>query len=146
MNAARTLRQGDTPTLHYRISALDGSEIDSTFGGEPVTLTLGRGELAEGLERCLLGLPVGERHVFRLEPGQAFGESRPELVLPVPLDQFPGDLPLHPGGLIEFTLPSGETLPGRVQEVGREHAVLDFNHPLSDCPIRFEVEAIAVRD
>jgi FKBP-type peptidyl-prolyl cis-trans isomerase 2 len=146
MNATRILRYGDTLTLHYRISALDGKEIDSTFEGEPITLTLGQGELAEGLERCLLDLPLGERRLFRLQPHEAFGESRPELVQFVPLAQFGDDISPRPGALIEFSLPNGDTLAGTVKEVTPEHAVMDFNHPLSDCPILFEVEAIALRD
>jgi hypothetical protein len=54
---------GDTLTLHYRISAWNGAEIDSTFLGEPVTLTFGNGELAENLEKC--GRPAAAvRHVL----------------------------------------------------------------------------------
>ena len=45
-------------TLHYRLSLPDagGVAVVDTFGGTPATLQLGTGQLAEPLERCLLGL------------------------------------------------------------------------------------------
>lgn len=146
MNEARTLRSGDTVILHFRIAVPDGGEIDSTFGAEPATLTLGSGQLAEGLERCLLGLAPGERRAFRLEPREAFGESRPELVQTLPPGRFQGEVPPRPDSLIEFSLPGGETLAGTVKAVTPDGVVVDFNHPLSDCPILFEVEVLALRD
>ena len=55
------------------IARRDGSYRVSTFDATPATLQLGGGELAPTLERCLNGLPEGERHVFLLHPHQAFG-------------------------------------------------------------------------
>jgi len=67
-----TVAPGDTVVLHYRLAAGTGEELEGTFGGEPATLTLGRGELAENLERCLIGLASGEQRVFLLPPEQAY--------------------------------------------------------------------------
>jgi len=39
--------------------------------------TLGDGTLAPMLEQWLIDLVPGERHVFLLDPWQAFGESQP---------------------------------------------------------------------
>jgi len=141
---ANAVKSGDTLTLHYKITAMNGTEIDSTFDGEPMQLTLGRNELAQTLENCLIGVLPGERHVFQLEPWQAFGVSNPELVQQIALDEFPADMPVEPGSLIEFTLPNGNSLSGTVKSKTHSHAVVDFNHPLSDCPILFEVEVLAI--
>lgn len=138
------VRPGDTLLLHYRISTADGSEIDSTFAGEPLVLHLGVGEFAENLEQWLIGLPPGERHVFQLEPEQAFGVSDAALVQRVPLDQFPPDMALTENAVIEFQLPDGAMVAGTVKSKSQHDALVDFNHPLSDCPILFEVEVLEI--
>jgi FKBP-type peptidyl-prolyl cis-trans isomerase SlpA len=135
-----TVKAGDTITLHFKISALDGTVIDNTFDGEPVTLTLGSDEIAATLEQWLIGIPCGERYVFQLEPWQAFGASDPELVQSIPLADFPEGLGAKEGSLVEFTLPNGTTLAGLVKSRTQTDILVDFNHPLSDCPILFEVE------
>lgn len=51
-------------TLHYRLATLDGTDIVSTFAGNPATLMLGQGQLAPQLEELLIGLPEGTHKVF----------------------------------------------------------------------------------
>jgi FKBP-type peptidyl-prolyl cis-trans isomerase SlpA len=140
-----TVAYGDTVTLHYRLSSADGHEFESTFGSEPATFTLGQGELSENLERWLIGLPAHETHVFQLEPEQAFGRSDPALVQRIALSEFPPDMPVEPRTLLEFTLPNGTQLSGTVLEKDANEAVVDFNHPLCDCPVWFEVEVLAIK-
>ena len=144
MSEEKSVKPGDTLTLHYQLTALNGTEIDSTFGGEPIQLTLGRNQLAANLENCLIGVVPGERHVFQLEPWQAFGVSNPDLVQQISLDEFPADMPTATGSLIEFTLPNGNSVSGTVLSIAHRHVVVDFNHPLSDCPVLFEVEILHI--
>ena len=66
--------------LHYRVANSDDIDFVSTFGTGPATLQLGTGELAPMLERCIIGIEPGQRHVFLLDPDQAFGEHNPQLV------------------------------------------------------------------
>ena len=142
--AARSAQYGDTVLLHFRISSQNGQEIDSTFSGEPIQITLGQQTLADNLEKCLIGLPVGERHVFQLEPYQAFGVQDAALIQEIDLTEFPqGSLPKE-NSLIDFTMPSGVTLAGTIKSLTPTHAMVDFNHPLSDCPILFEVEVMQI--
>ena len=61
---------GDTITFHYRLAVMGGEEVDNTFDDQPLTLIMGQGDLAENLQGCLIGLPVGERYVFQLERSQ----------------------------------------------------------------------------
>lgn len=143
-NESRKVRMGDTIVLHYSLRTTDGTEVESTFGQEPVALTLGNGDMAEPLEQWLIGIHPGERYVFQLDPWQAFGESDPALIHEIPLGDFPPDVPPDPGALIQFTLPNGQTLPGLVKNRTQNSALVDFNHPLSDCAVAFEVEVVAI--
>ncbi len=135
---------GDTILLHYQLSSPDGTVFENTFDDAPIEITLGQGELAWNLEQCLLGLPLNERHVFMLEPAQAFGCFDERLVQHLALTEFPDGMALAPQMMIEFQLPNGTAMPGTIQEIGQSEAVVDFNHPLSDCPVHFEVEVLKI--
>lgn len=137
-----TVQPGDKITLHFRLASLSGKELDSTFDGEPVNLSLGSGELDGNLEKCLIGLPLGIRHEFTLEPEQAFGNADPALIRHLPRRAFPAELP-PVGSLVEFTQPDGSALPGLVTAIEGDTVSVDFNHPLSDCVVRFEALVVA---
>ncbi len=137
---------GDTIQLRYAIRFRNGDEIVSNFEeAEADTLTLGDGTLAQSLEQWLIGLKPGERHVFLLEPWQAFGVSSEELLQTLKPQDIPPGMQLEPGTLVEFELPNGQTLAGSILDVGPEGVKVDFNHPLADCPIEFEVEVVAIQ-
>ena len=131
-------------TLHYRISLENGQPLISTFESTPATMQLGRGDIAPTLERCLAGVTVGERHTFLLEPENAFGAHREDLIEKVRLEDFPDGAAVEPLVIMEFTAPDGTRYPGLIREVGDTHATIDFNHPLAGKAIRFEVEIIGV--
>ena len=131
-------------TLHYRISLENGQPLISTFESTPATMQLGRGDIAPTLERCLAGVTVGERHTFLLEPENAFGVHREDLVEKVRLEDFPDGTEVEPMVIMEFTAPDGTRYPGLIREVLDTHAIIDFNHPLAGKSIRFEVEVIGV--
>ncbi|MCX7896396.1 MAG: FKBP-type peptidyl-prolyl cis-trans isomerase [Rhodocyclaceae bacterium] len=129
-------------TLHYRIATTEGVEFLSTFDAAPATLQLGAGELAPTLEACLIDLPVGERFVFLLEPEQAFGVRNPALTQRIARRELPAEASLH--AFVEFAAPNGEKYMGLIRALDAECALVDFNHPLAGCAIRFEVEVIGV--
>ena len=139
---SEVVRPGSLVTLHYRLATADDTELVSTFAGGPATLQLGAGELAPTLEACLDGLPVGEHHVFLLEPQQAFGQYSAQLTKRFAREDLPaGAVELH--GAIEFDGPGGKYV-GTVRELDASSALIDFNHPLAGKSIRFEVKVIGV--
>jgi FKBP-type peptidyl-prolyl cis-trans isomerase SlpA len=131
-------------TLHYRLATGDDAELVTTFDASPATLQLGNGELAPTLEACLEGLPVGERHVFLLEPEQAFGPRNPELVQRLACGDLPAGSEVALMSMIEFSAPDGGRFTGVVRELDAESALIDFNHPLAGRSVRFEVEVIGI--
>ena len=142
--AEKFVAPGDTLRLNYKLFSPAGRVFENTFEEDPITLTLGQGDLAENLENCLIGLGINTRHVFMLEPAQAFGCFDARLVQRIPLTEFPPEMTLAPKVMVEFQLPNGATLPGVIQEIDQSEAVVDFNHPLSDCPVIFEVEVLGI--
>lgn len=137
---------GDTLSLRYAIRLRNGNEIVSNFDeAVPDTLTLGDGTLAQALEQWLIGLKPGERHVFLLDPWQAFGSRSEEMIQTLAPEDIPPEVELEPDTLVEFSLPNGQTLPGRILEIDSSGVKVDFNHPLADCPIEFEVEVVDIQ-
>ncbi|WEF33118.1 FKBP-type peptidyl-prolyl cis-trans isomerase [Pseudoduganella chitinolytica] len=135
-------------TLHYRLATLDGTDIVTTFNGNPATLMLGQGQLAPVLEELLIGLPEGTHKTFDLEPGVGFGPRNPDLIRPVSratLDEnsVPG-ADYKVGDLVDFAAPGGGRFAGILRELRDDAAIFDFNHPLAGQPVRFEVNLISV--
>jgi len=142
---APTVAAGDTLELRYALRPRGGDDIVSNFEDtEAETVTLGDGTLAPMLEQWLIDLVPGERHVFLLDPWQAFGASQPELIQTMPRTDLPPDMELMVDQLVEFAMPNGQTLAGRILEIGDDAVKVDFNHPLPDLSIEFEVEIVRI--
>ena len=139
-----TVRAGNLITLHYRVATGDDTELVSTFDSTPATLQLGSGELAAPLEHCLIGVNVGERHVFLLDADQAFGAHNPQLTQRMARTALPPDSSPELHGLIQFAAPNGDKFTGIVRELDDEAVLVDFNHPLAGKAVRFEVEIIGI--
>ncbi|MHB1215019.1 MAG: FKBP-type peptidyl-prolyl cis-trans isomerase [Thiobacillus sp.] len=138
---ARAVVAGDTLLLRYALRPRGGDDIVSNFDdAEPDTVTLGDGTLAPMLEQWLIDLHPGERHVFLLDPWQAFGESQPDLIQTLPKSDLPAEIKLEVDSLVEFSMPNGQTLAGHILEIGDDTVKVDFNHPLADLAVEFEVE------
>lgn len=141
----RAVAAGDTLLIRYALRPRGGDDLISNFDDpEAETVTLGDGTLAPTLEQWLIDLVPGERHVFLLDPAQAFGESQPQLVQTLPRADLPPDMEFAVDQLFEFSMPNGQTVAGRILEIGNEAVKVDFNHPLADLSIEFEVEIVRI--
>jgi FKBP-type peptidyl-prolyl cis-trans isomerase SlpA len=148
MQATPTIEAGSFLTLHYRLSGPQG-DIINTFGGPPATLSLGNAELAPAIEARLLGLAEGEHVTVHMAAGEAFGERNPEMQQWVSkglLKEFGDpDEQYNVGDVVQFPAPTGQgSFAGAVQQVTDDSVLFDFNHPLANQPVTFEVEVIGI--
>lgn len=139
---------GKKVTLHFALAlanAPEGSEpIDSNFDREPVSFIVGDGNLLPGFEEVLFGLVAGDRREFVLPPEKAFGNPNEDNVQRFPVYQFPPDVALSPGLMLEFGDAAGTKQAGVVRSVDKQWVDVDFNHPLAGRAIRFTVHVHAV--
>jgi FKBP-type peptidyl-prolyl cis-trans isomerase SlpA len=149
---APIVQPGSFLTLHYRLGGPAG-DIINTFNDKPATLSLGTGELSPAVEQCLMGLSEGDRRVFELPPGAAFGERKDDMqqwVARKLLDQLGDPAETYRvGDVVQFPTPDGQgSYAGAVVRVGNpdnERALLlDFNHPLAGQPVVFEVHLVGI--
>lgn len=133
-------------TLYYRIGLTNGDVLDDNFDDEPMTVQLGRGEMAEGLELALIGLTAGQEETIDIGPELAFGYVDETLFRTIPLVEFDPDIELEPGLIIEFATEDDETLPGTILEINEDEVRVDLNHPLAGQTVRYSVKIVAVDD
>ena len=80
-------------TLHFAVRLMDGTEMDSTFGGEPAAFVWGDESLLPGFENALRGLKAGDRRSVFLEAKKAFGDYNDENVQHFTRDTLPSTTP-----------------------------------------------------
>jgi FKBP-type peptidyl-prolyl cis-trans isomerase SlpA len=133
-------------TLYYSIGLTDDQILEDNFDAEPITVQLGRGEMADGLELALIGLQDGDEQIIDIGPDLAFGYVDETLFRALPRVEFDPDLELEPGLIIEFATEDGEMLPGTILQYNEDEVRIDLNHPLAGQTVRYRVKIVSVED
>ena len=137
------ITNGSSVSVNYTGRLEDGTIFDTSIqeGREPLTATLGQGQLIPGFENGLKGMAVGEKRTIEIEPQDAYGEVNPQMVSEVALNQVPE-------GVKEGDMLQGQNQYGPVQvvvkEVKESTVVLDMNHPLAGKKLIFDLEVVSV--
>ena len=129
---------GDTVHVHYTGRLDDGSEFDSSRGRDPLSFTLGAGQVIGGFDLAVAGLEVGGSTTVRIEPVDAYGEINDDLMIRV--DRPEGMEDLTEGTRVQLANGAQAT----VVEVADTTLVLDANHPLAGKALTFDLELVAV--
>jgi FKBP-type peptidyl-prolyl cis-trans isomerase SlpA len=133
-------------TIFYRLGLTNGDVLEDNFDDEPMTVQLGRGEMAEGLELALIGLREGQEETIDIGPDLAFGYVEETLFRSIPRVEFDPELELEPGLIIEFATEEGETLPGTILDFNDDEVRVDLNHPLAGQTVRYSVKIVSIGD
>jgi FKBP-type peptidyl-prolyl cis-trans isomerase SlpA len=131
-------------TLFYRLGTTDDQLLEDNFDDKPMTVLLGQGEMAEGLELALIGLSEGDDQTIDIGPDLAFGYFDDTLFRALPRSEFDPELELEPGLIIEFANEDGDTLPGTIQSFDDNEVRIDLNHPLAGQTVRYSVKIVGV--
>jgi FKBP-type peptidyl-prolyl cis-trans isomerase SlyD len=134
-------------SLTWKLNDAQNRPIDELT--EPVEFFYGGEDLLEKVEEALAGYAAGAELDLHLEPEQAFGDYRAELVCFEDRALFPAELET---GMAFEGLPEGAATPDMpadaiyvVTEIYPSHVVLDGNHPLAGLALRLHLKVVDVR-
>ena len=132
-------------TVHYVGTLDDGQEFDNSHKrGEPLTFTIGSGQMIPGFEANVIGMKKGESKNFTLSPDEAYGQVRENLFQTFQRTQFPPDFEIQVGSMINVPTNDGQIFPATINFADEENVVLDFNHPMAGKNLNFDIEVINI--
>ena len=137
-------KRGDTVHVHYRGTLDDGTEFDSSEGGEPIAFTLGSGEVIPGFETALEGMTPGDKKSERIEAENAYGARSEDLVFKVARDQIPPGSDVEVGDTLQVGFPDGSNAVVQVVSMDDTGVTLDANHPLAGKALTFDLELVKI--
>lgn len=142
-----TADDGTTVTLHYKGTLEDGTQFDNSYDrGEPITVTVGSGQLIEGFDTALLGMTAGETKSFTLSAAEAYGETNPDAQTVLDKAIFPDDFEFSSGMAVPLTGPEGKPFMAVITEIEDTTVTADLNHPLAGKSLTFDLEILSVGD
>ncbi len=76
-------KTGDTVSVHYTGTLLNGSKFDSSLDrGTPFEFTLGAKQVIKGWDEGLLGMKIGGKRKLTIPPSLAYGNNSPSPKIP----------------------------------------------------------------
>lgn len=132
-------------SINYTLEDDNGNLLDKSEE-QPLAYIHGTGSLISGLEKELEGKTSGDNIKVVVEPKDAYGEYRPQLIQTVSKEMFQGVEKVEPGMQFEARGADNETMVVRVDEVEGNNVTINGNHPLAGVALNFDVEVVDVRE
>jgi len=132
-------------TINYTLTDPKGQVIDSSNGREPLAYLHGASNIIPGLESALEGKATGDSLNVTIPPENGYGKHNPELVQPVPRENFKGINEIKPGMQFQAQTPQGARIV-TVVKVDPDSVTVDANHPLAGMDLKFDVTVENVRE
>lgn len=139
--------EGKQVKVHYVGTLDDGTKFDSSRDrGEPLAFTCMAGQMIAGFDAAVREMEVGQVVNVRLEPAEAYGERREDLVQSAPVDAMPGAERLSAGDRVMLAGPGGQPFPATVVSVEDGVITFDLNHEMAGKALNFEIELLEVSE
>jgi len=144
---ANTAQNGSNVTLHYVGTLTDGTQFDSSRErGEPMTITLGDGQLITGFNDALVGMTEGETKEFTITSDDAYGPRHEDRLTPIDRSIFPENFEFSTGMTVPLQNDTGQNFLAVITEIADDTVTADFNHPLAGKDLTFTVDVLAVSE
>jgi len=137
-------KSGDVVTIHYTGTLDDGTQFDSSAGGEPLQFVLGSNQVIQGFSKAIEGMTVGDSKTVNIPVEQAYGPRKEQMVQEVPKNVLPEDLEPKEGMALQARNQEGQTVNLVVTAVGDDTITVDGNHPLAGKALNFDIELVDI--
>ncbi|MBA3016928.1 MAG: peptidylprolyl isomerase [Proteobacteria bacterium] len=131
--------------IEYCLSLDSGEEVDRSRSGNPLSFIAGTGQIIPGLEKELMGMKAGDSANITVEPDDAYGPAREDLMHEIPRSQFPVEADINPGTKFQAQSPNGPIMIV-IKTVEDDNVTVDLNHPLAGQRLHFDVKIVEVRE
>ena len=139
--------EGKQVSVHYVGTLDDGTKFDSSRDrGEPLQFTCMAGMMIPGFDVAVRDMEVGETRTVRLEPEEAYGPRRADMVISLPIAQMPGAENAQVGMRVMLADPMGRPLPALVAAKDDKTITFDLNHEMAGKALTFEIELLEVAE
>lgn len=137
-------KEGDEVRVHYTGKLEDGTVFDTSQDSEPLSFTIGENRVIPGFETAVTGMEPGDSKTTEIEPEQAYGEHREDMVMELDRDQIPENVDPQVGQQLQLRLDNGQTVPVLITALGEDTVTIDANHPLAGRKLVFEIELVDI--
>lgn len=127
------------------VLSVDGNNVGNC-NPDPITYLHGHNQIIPGVEKNIAGLKIGDTKSFDVSPEDGYGFREEEAKISMPKSEFPEEIPLVLGAELQMVNEDEEELPGWITEITDEKITIDFNHPLAEKALHFDIEVIDIRD
>lgn len=140
--------EGKKVKVHYTGTLDDGTKFDSSYDrNEPLAFTCMAGQMIPGFDAAVRDMSVGETVTVHLEPEDAYGPHRDDLVQRVPFEQLPGSDKLSVGQQVMLSSAAGgRPFPATVVAKDDSSVTFDMNHEMAGKPLNFEITLLEVEE
>lgn len=137
------VKQGDTVSVHYTGTLIDGTVFDSSVDRDPLVVKVGSGQVIQGFDEALAGMEIGEKREAIITPEKGYGPSQLQLIREFPKSML-GEQELTVGMVVHLSDDKGNALQASVESITEENVVFNFNHPLAGKTLRFLIELVEI--
>lgn len=152
----KTVQVGDTVGVDYIGQTEDGKIFDTSLeqvakdnalyspqrGYAPLEFTVGSGQMIPGFENAVKGMHVGEEKTVSLEPKDAYGEVREDLVVAVSGSQF-AQAGITPE--VGATYQTAQGMTAVVKAISGDMVIMDYNSPLAGKTLIFTITLKSIK-
>ena len=137
-------KDGDTVSLDYTGTLADGSMFDTSIGGEPLSFTMGAGNMIPGFEKAVLGMKVGDEKTVTIPSSEAYGAYSDNKIAEISRSQLaPGLVPVV-GMELQAAQPDGSIAIVTIKKVSDTKVTIDTNHPLAGKDLTFKIKILKI--
>lgn len=136
--------KGKVVAVHYKGKLEDGETFDSSEGKDPLKFQVGSGQIIPGFENAIIGKKAGDKVTIDIEPEEAYGQVREDLLVKVNKEQMPGEVEV--GQSLQAQADNGQAVNVVVKEINEDNVIVDGNHPLAGKKLTFDIEVVEVNE
>lgn len=130
--------------VEYKGMLEDGTVFDSSEENGPLDITIGAGQVIQGLDEVLANMEVGEKRTVTIPCEKAFGRYNEFNVQKRDLRYVPNAEELPVGQRISFMGPGGQKVSALVQKIEDGYVYLDFNNKLAGKTLVYDLEIVEI--